>query len=79
MEDLFYLLVYVLKRWDADRDWIYDRCREVELHPDGYVDLWARFHFKSSLITSAKSIQDILTNPNITIGIFSHTPLLKGF
>jgi len=79
-EDLFYLLVYGCGRLDADRDWIYDRCREVELHPDGHVDLWARFHYKSTIQTFAKTIQDILNHPDWTFGIFSHTrPIAKGF
>ena len=79
-EDLFYLLVYVLGRVDADRGWIYDRCREVELSPNGHVDLWARFHYKSTILTFAKTIQDILNHPDWTFGIFSHTrPIAKGF
>ena len=79
-EDLFYLLVYVLGRVDADRGWIYDRCKEVELSPNGHVDLWARFHYKSTILTFAKTIQDILNHPDWTFGIFSHTrPIAKGF
>lgn len=78
--DLFYLLVYVLNRPDADKDWLFDRCREVEASPNGHLDLWAREHYKSTIITFAKTIQDILINPEITIGIFSHTrKIAKAF
>lgn len=79
-KDLFFLLTIGCKRKDIDRDWLYDRCREVEASPNGHLDLWAREHYKSTLITFGKSIQDILANPEITIGIFSHTrPIAKGF
>ena len=56
--------------------------------PNNHLDLWAREHYKSTIITFAKSIQDVLashgdeplTPREITIGIFSHTrPSAKGF
>lgn len=80
LNDLFFLLVYVLRRSDIDRDWLYERCREVADSPDGHLDLWAREHGKSSIITFGLTIQNILRDPEVTVGIFSHTrPIAKDF
>jgi hypothetical protein len=78
--DLFFLLVYVLGRADLNRDWYFARCREVQAGPNGYLDLWGREHGKSSLITFGLTIQDILNDPEITVGIFSYSrPIAKAF
>ncbi len=79
----------ILKRNDADHPWIYDRCREVYKKPDNCLDLWSRGHYKSTIITFAKTIQDILktygegTDPRenpLTFGLFSHTrPIAVDF
>ena len=78
--DLFFLLAYVLERPDVNRDWIFERCREVQAAPDGHLDLWSREHYKSSIITFGLTIRDILNDPEITVGIFSYSrPIAKAF
>jgi len=78
--DLFYLLARACRRVDMLHPWVYARVREVEAAPNGYLDLWAREHYKSTIITFGLTIQDILRDPETTFGIFSHTrPIAKAF
>lgn len=89
--DLFWLIWWGFGRKDIAHDWLLARCKEVQEEPDGYLDLWARDHYKSTIITYAKTIEDILASHGDdplpewyglepTFGIFSHTrPIAKGF
>lgn len=89
--DLYFLLREVCGRADMERQWLFDRCREVQAQPNGQLDLWAREHYKSTIITFGKIIQDVLASHGddplpewngreVTAGIFSHTrPIAKGF
>jgi len=89
--DLYFLLRYLLNRTDVEHPWLFDRCREVQADPDGHLDLWSREHYKSTIITFAKTIQDVLASHGDdplpewdgiepVFGIFSHTrPIAKAF
>ena len=91
--DLYFLLRYILRREDIEHPWLWRRCVEVQQAPDGHLDIWAREHYKSTIITFGLTIQDILANHGDhapgrwarqgiepTFGIFSHTrPTAKKF
>ena len=74
-----------------EHPWLIARCKEVQNDPDDHLDLWAREHYKSSIITFGLTIQDILASHGDdplekwegiepTFAIFSHTrPISKGF
>lgn len=80
LDDLFFLLFVGMGRADINNDFLFARCREVQQSPDGHLDLWAREHYKSTIITVGKTIQDVLRDPEITVGIFSHSrPIAKAF
>ena len=90
LADLYYMLVRVCGRKDllpcvsrpgfVDNQFAFDRCREVQANPDGYIDLWAREHNKTSIITFGLTLHDVLTDPEVTFGIFSfNRPIAKAF
>ena len=90
--DLYFLLWYGCARKDIAHPWLFDRCKEIQEAPNGYVDLWSRDHYKSTIITFGKTIQDIIASHGDdplpewqdfrepTFGIFSHNrPIAKAF
>lgn len=94
LHDLYFIVVFVLRvpLYVRLRDgrlypfaahpFVVRACREVQLGPDtDTIDLWARGHFKSTIITTAEVIQRICTDRNCRIALFSHSRhwALKNF
>jgi len=69
--DLFFLCWFVFGWTYYYHDFAFNLCREVQSNPNRLF-LIARGHLKSKTITIAKSIQDILNNPNLSIAIISY-------
>lgn len=81
LEDLWFVVYFVLKVGVANHPFWVSACREVEEGPKSKtLDLWAREHGKSTIITTAETIQTICRDKEERVGIFSHTrPVAKGF
>lgn len=78
--DLFFLLYFVLGKDRVNHPWIVDRINSVQDQNHRTVDLWAREHLKSTILTLGLSIWEIINDQNIRIGIFSFTrAIAKSF
>ena len=74
--DLYFLLSRILSSKDAPyiangSQWVFDRCREIQNNPNGYIDIYAREHYKTTIITFGLTTQDIINDPEKTFGLFS--------
>lgn len=67
--DLFFLLWFGCGRADICRQWLLDRCKEVQANPDEHLDLWAREHYKDVWI------DELVATPT---GFKSHGDLCVG-
>lgn len=81
LDDLWFIVYFVLGVKSANHPFVVKYCQAVERGPkSNTLDLVARGHFKTSIITKAEIIQKVLKNPESRIGIFSHTrPSAKSF
>ena len=80
LNDRFFLLTCALGLTHMNNAWCYARCREVEESPDGWLDLWSRGHYKSTIITLGGIVQEVLRDPEITCCVLSYnSPTAQKF
>ncbi len=71
--DLWFILYFVLKIPRVNHPFVINYCWEVETGPkDKTLDICAREHFKTSIITIAETIKFLLKNPEHCTGIFCY-------
>ena len=72
--DLWFLLYFGMRVSIANHPW-WIRCAEDVMYgPKSHtLDLWAREHGKTTIITQGETIRQILNNPEERIGIFSYS------
>jgi len=58
--NLYFMLVGICNKHHLISTWAENRCREAVLNPNGHIQLWSRAHYKSTIWTFGKTIQDIL-------------------
>lgn len=72
--DLWFLLYFGMRVSIANHPWWVDCCYDVQEGQRSHtLDLWAREHGKTTIITQGETIRQILKNPEERIGIFSYS------
>ena len=88
LTDLWFTLYFVVKPFSdeagmkqVNSPFIVQKCREIEEGAKDFtLDVWARFHYKTSILTIAETIQYQLGNPENSTGLISYVaPKAKDF
>ena len=73
LSDLFFVVNFILRIPRSNHPFIVDACRDVQEGPRSHtLDVWAREHFKTSILSVAEGIQRVLNDRELTVGIFSN-------
>jgi len=81
LEDLFFIVMFVMGIEKLNHPFIVQRCHDIQDGPQSdTLDIWARFHGKSTCITIAETLQYHLKNPEKCTAILSYSrPAAKKF
>lgn len=73
-ENLWFLVYFGMRVPIANHPHWIQACLDVQRGPQSHtLDLWARDHGKTTIITQAETIRRILNNPEERVGIFSYS------
>lgn len=81
LDDLFFVVLFVMGIEKLNHPFIVQRCHDVQDGPlSDTVDIWARFHGKSTIITIAETLQHHLKYPEKCTAILAYSrPAAKKF
>lgn len=81
LDDLFFMVCFGMGIEKANHPFVVQRCKDVQDGPvTDTLDVWARYHFKSVIITQAETIQYHLKHPDHCTGIHAYVrPAAKAF
>jgi hypothetical protein len=73
LTDLFFMIYFVMGIEKSNHPFVVNRCKDIENGvKSDTLDIWARFHWKSTIITVAETVQKRLKNPERCSGIFAY-------
>lgn len=81
LNDLFFMVCFGMGIEKANHPFVVSRCKDVQGGPKtDTLDVWARYHFKSVIITQAETIQYHLKYPEHCTAIMAYVrPAAKAF
>jgi len=81
LNDLFFIVLFVMEIEKANHPFVVKMCNMVQNGPrSNTLDIWARAHYKSTIITIAETVQYQLKHPDHCTGIFAYSrPAAKKF
>lgn len=79
--DLWFVVCFVMGIEKANHPFVVNRCKDIQDGPvTDTLDIWARYHFKSVIVTQAETIQYHLLHPRDCTCILAYArPLAKKF
>jgi phage terminase large subunit-like protein len=79
-KDFFFFCYFIIDLRPINHEWFVPKIYDIQERHDNTLDLWSRELWKSTLMTFALPLWEVVTNPEERVGIFSNTKgLAKDF